>query len=507
MRQTVSSPWRNRASFWRARMAAESGSNSGARRRAPSASVPAEIASPWPVSQSGDPVQGPKTRMALVQEPRPHAGPVGRVREQARHRRRRDFRRRGRAIAASAPARARDHPRVRLDGYLDQFRRVGAVRHIRCPAIGADALVRRGVVNFRASFETRPGRATMADGAGLLAARTVRARPLPALALAPEPRLGMHRPTRAKLRKLRLELPDTGSPGLDLHAQRDDRAPLARIHARRRQQSLQPPDLGAQRQRLPRRAAYLPHLGPRRRQLVPTDQELPLPGPCLGAPVNLAAAQFLRAPPLALEQQSPVRLAAFRGRRGGPASPPGRAAKIHVPEPRTKPPAKLVPETTCAQKITHVEARYQHFANRKPPNRIGQIYLTKYHGTTERLRSMERDESHNILKLGIKCQIPLCSFTRPNTFREMVYSTSMPAPRSHGVSDFGTIIHLSRRSCTTKAIFWVVSGDSLAADLRLVVMRLTRSGMRARCSVRPVKLDEMVLDGRGPYRLPVEGKS
>ena len=71
----------------------------------------------------------------------------------------------------------------------------------------------------------------MAGGAGLLAARTVRPRPLPALALAPEPRLGMHRPIRAKLRKLRLKLPDTGSPGLDLHAQRDDRAPLARIHA------------------------------------------------------------------------------------------------------------------------------------------------------------------------------------------------------------------------------------------------------------------------------------
>ena len=128
--------------------------------------------------------------MALVQEPRPHAGPVGRVREQPRHRRRRDFRRRGGAVAASAPARALDHPRVRLDRHLDQFRRVGAVRHIRFPAIGADALVRRGVVNFRALFETRPGRAAMAGGAGLVAARTVRPRPLPALALAPEPRLG-----------------------------------------------------------------------------------------------------------------------------------------------------------------------------------------------------------------------------------------------------------------------------------------------------------------------------
>ena len=61
----------------------------------------------------GDPVEGPKTRIALAREPRPHAGPAGRVREQARHRRRRDFRRRGGAIAASAPARARDHARVR----------------------------------------------------------------------------------------------------------------------------------------------------------------------------------------------------------------------------------------------------------------------------------------------------------------------------------------------------------------------------------------------------------
>ena len=58
MRQAVSSPWRNRASFWRARMAAESGSNSGARRRAPSAGVPAEIASPWPVSQSATRLRG-----------------------------------------------------------------------------------------------------------------------------------------------------------------------------------------------------------------------------------------------------------------------------------------------------------------------------------------------------------------------------------------------------------------------------------------------------------------
>ena len=266
----------------------------------------------------GDPVEGPKTRIALVQEPRPHADPVGRVREQARHRRRRDFRRRGGAIATSAPARPRDHARVRLDGHLDQFRRVGAVRHIQFPAIGADALVRRGVVNFRALFETRPGRATMAGGAGLLAARTVRPRPLPALALAPEPRLGMHRPIRAKLRKLRLKLPDTGSPGLDLQAQRGDRAPLARIHARFRQQPLQPPDLGAQRQRLPRRAANLPHLGPRRRQLVPTDLELPPPAPRLGAPADLAAAQFLRPPPLALEQRPPVRFPACR--RGRPAS-------------------------------------------------------------------------------------------------------------------------------------------------------------------------------------------
>ena len=256
--------------------------------------------------------------MALVQEPRPHAGPVGRVREQARHRRRRNFRRRGGAVAASAPARALDHPRVRLDRHLDQFRRVGAVRHIRFPAIGADALVRRGVANFRALFETRPGRAAMAGGAGLLAARTVRPRPLPALALAPEPRLGMHRPTRAKLRKLRLELPDTDSPGLDLQAQRDDRAPLARIHARRRQQPLQPPDLGAQRQRLPRRAANLPHLGPRRRQLVPPDLELPPPGLRLGVPVDLAATPFLRPPPLPLEQRPPVR---FPGcRRGRSAS-------------------------------------------------------------------------------------------------------------------------------------------------------------------------------------------
>ena len=317
--------------------------------------------------------------MALVQEPRPHAGPVGRVREQARHRRRRDFRRRGGAVAASAPARALDHPRVRLDRHLDQFRRVGAVRHIRFPAIGADALVRRGVVNFRALFETRPGRAAMAGGAGLLAARTVRPRPLPALALAPEPRLGMHRPTRAKLRKLRLELPDTGSPGLDLHAQRDDRAPLARIHARRRQQPLQP--------LRPRRAATAP---PAPRGEPPSPR--PAPPPACPARSRTAAART--APWRASRSRrgassSARRLSRSNSDRQSGSPPPEDGAEGPPPsgkggpDPSSRTGAGIV-RKSCAgtdmrTKITHVERCYQPFA-------IGPAQMNRNNVLTRRSR-------------------------------------------------------------------------------------------------------------------------
>ena len=139
MRQDVSSPWRNRASRWCARMAAESGSNSGARRRAPSASVPAEIASPWPVSQSAtrlgaEDTHGARTGRAhtLRACSRTAAPPAAPRLPAARRRRSQPRRQRGRSITR------------RLDRHLDQFRRVGAVRHIRFPAIGGRARPPRG---------------------------------------------------------------------------------------------------------------------------------------------------------------------------------------------------------------------------------------------------------------------------------------------------------------------------------------------------------------------------
>ena len=49
MRQPVSSPWRTAISFWCARIALASGSNSGTKRFELLASVPGEIASPWSV--------------------------------------------------------------------------------------------------------------------------------------------------------------------------------------------------------------------------------------------------------------------------------------------------------------------------------------------------------------------------------------------------------------------------------------------------------------------------
>ena len=136
-------------------------------------------------------------------------GPVGRSGEQPRHRRRRHFHGRRRAVAGPAPARSADHALVGLDLDLDEAGFLGAVRRIGLSAPCADARIGRRVALFGALLEPGPLGTAMAGRAALLAARTPRARRLLLLALAPVERLRQQRPGRAKPRKLGLQRLDS----------------------------------------------------------------------------------------------------------------------------------------------------------------------------------------------------------------------------------------------------------------------------------------------------------
>ena len=153
----------------------------------------------------GDAVHGAETGTVLEQEARPEAGPVGRCGEQARHRRRRHFHGRRRAVAGPAPARSADHALVGLDLDLDEAGFLGAVRRIALPAPCAHARIGRRVVLFGALLEPGPLGAAVAGRAALLAALALRARFVLLLALAPVERFRQHRPGCAKPRKLGLQ--------------------------------------------------------------------------------------------------------------------------------------------------------------------------------------------------------------------------------------------------------------------------------------------------------------
>ena len=141
----------------------------------------------------------------LEQEAGPDAGPVGRVGEQARHRGRRHFHGRRRALAGPAPARTADDALVGLDLDLDEGGFLGAVRRVGLPAPCAHARIGRRVVLFGALLEPGPLGAAVAGRAALLAALALRARFVLLLALAPEQLLRQHGPRRAQLRKLGLQ--------------------------------------------------------------------------------------------------------------------------------------------------------------------------------------------------------------------------------------------------------------------------------------------------------------
>ena len=187
-------------------------------------------------------------RVALVEHPRPHARAVSRVREQPRHRRRRDLDWRRRAAATAPPARPPDDAAVGAHLDLEKRRLVGAVRHIGLPARCAGACLGRRVVHFHPLLDPGAWRAAVSARARLLAATAAGARRLQLLAAPPEQRLRQHRRGRAQLRKLRFQRPDPAlrylrpppQPGV-LLLQRIERG---RLMPRPAQGLVQPPDLG-----------------------------------------------------------------------------------------------------------------------------------------------------------------------------------------------------------------------------------------------------------------------
>ena len=150
----------------------------------------------------GNAVHGAEAGTVLEQEACPEAGPVERPGEQPRHRGRRHFHGRRRALAGPAPARTADHALVGLDLDLDEGGFLGAVRRIGLPAPAADARIRRRVVLFGALIEPGPLGAAVAGRAALLAALVFRARLVLLLALAAVERPRQHRPGRTKPLKL-----------------------------------------------------------------------------------------------------------------------------------------------------------------------------------------------------------------------------------------------------------------------------------------------------------------
>ena len=170
----------------------------------------------------------------LEQEACPEAGPVERPGEQPRHRGRRHFHGRRRALAGPAPARTADHTLVGLDLDLDEGGFPGAVRRIGLPAPSADARIRRRVVLFGALLEPGPLGAAMAGRAALLAALAFRARLVLLFALAAVERPRQHSSGRAKPLKLDFQRLDPvprrlralAQPGV-LPGQRLDRGLLA----------------------------------------------------------------------------------------------------------------------------------------------------------------------------------------------------------------------------------------------------------------------------------------
>ena len=150
----------------------------------------------------GNAVHGAEAGTVLEQKARPEAGPVERSGEQPRHRGRRDFHGRRRALAGPAPARTADHALVGLDLDLDEGGFLGAVRRIGLPAPSADAHIGRRVVLFGALIEAGPLGAAVAGRAVLLAAWAPGARLLLLLALAAVERPRQHGPGRAKPREI-----------------------------------------------------------------------------------------------------------------------------------------------------------------------------------------------------------------------------------------------------------------------------------------------------------------
>ena len=211
-------------------------------------------------------MQRAQARIALEQEARPDARPVGRAGEQPGHGGRRHLGGRRRAPACPPPARAADHPTVSADLDLDQGRLLGAVGRVRASAAPAHPRIGGRVVLLGAFLKPRALRAAVAGRAGLPAPPPPRTRPLPPLARAAGIPPGQPRTRRAKLRQLAFEALDPpprhphplAEPRL-LQRQRSDRRLLPPRPAQGLAQL--PPQRRDDRVRLDAVLVKVPHLG------------------------------------------------------------------------------------------------------------------------------------------------------------------------------------------------------------------------------------------------------
>ena len=276
---------------------------------------------------AGDRAKRALARPALQQQGGPHRDPIGRVREQPRHRGRDHG---GRAVAAATVAIAptADAPRMRHHGDLDKIGLDKSVRGIRLPTPPAAALGRRQFPDLRTHRQRRARRPPRSRTAGLLTAppwrggarlplaasaetvpgivrthRLQRAQLLlqrrnptrqPAALRGPRQRLPQDRIRRAQLRHLATQF-------AILPAQRRARRPPPGIHRHLFQKPPQTRCLGHRRQRCLGLPAKRPQFGPHRFQLLlvpamnagqrtrPATRLDRLPAPILRTPMTARA--------------------------------------------------------------------------------------------------------------------------------------------------------------------------------------------------------------------------
>ena len=261
---------------------------------------------------AGDRAKRALARPALQQQGGPHRDPIGRVREQPRHRGRDHG---GRAVAAATVAIAptADAPRMRHHGDLDKIGLDKSVRGIRLPTPPAAALGRRQFPDLRTHRQRRARRPPRSRTAGLLTA--------------PPWRGGARLPLAASAETV---------PGIV----RTHRLQRAQLLLQRRNPTRQPAALRGPRQRLPQdriRRAQLRHLATQF-AILPAQRRARRPPPA-DPPTSVpeaAADAMPRPPPPAMPwppgeatavRPAPLPASPCSGDECRPANPPGYAPR------------------------------------------------------------------------------------------------------------------------------------------------------------------------------------